>query len=544
MRNRLPFTIPPNLSFIIPVKRITRLAFCGGGVEGAAYPDAIIAMKELGLINHIDTVAGSSAGAFMALLVALGCTTEEIKTITDEINFAKFMDFSSKNNEAIKTIIQNKVNHHIDILASMVQFVYNEKDFLIDFNKSTLLTMLAQLKNKRPFTFANLSQLSDFYKIFFPKENIIKDIIISGTNITDEKLTLFSTRTSPEMEIARAIHISAAFAIFFKSADVDSCKIHFVTNQAELLQALHHDYSLRTLGLSSSESSASTVHDYFVNRTDEAACYCEKDLLSSLLQIMHGVETVELYDAIARPVIAANPAASTAHKAVIKEAVSELASKVFEINLVKDMTAHELIGRVKAVSQVLQEYFEFYAYDSADLKIVKASKVEAGIQQLQKLLQKYTDLNPLTELTTGTEPQRQLVILMDRLKPQQALFNQLVDLLSQYAKMTTHKKTAKKTQRAAQLIESLDYFTLLAKKQAVISLLTTQKNKYFQSSKNSKLLSQVIIAIRAAKDIKSINKALTPVKPHYKLHTLFSIRKSAHAALSHPRSAKVLKRKR
>lgn len=70
------------------------LVFEGGGVKGIAYVGALEKLDEEGILKDIERVAGTSAGAMLAVLVGLGYTAKEIGDILWEINFQNFMDSS------------------------------------------------------------------------------------------------------------------------------------------------------------------------------------------------------------------------------------------------------------------------------------------------------------------------------------------------------------------------------------------------------------------------------------------------------------------
>ena len=63
-------------------------AFEGGGVEGIAFVGALQAFEEAGF--QWQKLAGTSAGAIIATLVAVGCTAIELKEVMDQIDFRKF----------------------------------------------------------------------------------------------------------------------------------------------------------------------------------------------------------------------------------------------------------------------------------------------------------------------------------------------------------------------------------------------------------------------------------------------------------------------
>lgn len=66
------------------------LVFKGGGVLGVAYAGAVEVLEEEGILSRIEQVAGTSAGAIAALLVALRNPPEQMKKIMLELDFAHF----------------------------------------------------------------------------------------------------------------------------------------------------------------------------------------------------------------------------------------------------------------------------------------------------------------------------------------------------------------------------------------------------------------------------------------------------------------------
>ena len=54
------------------------VAFSGGGLQGIAHIGAVQALYELGI--HPQYVSGTSSGAAMAAIVAMGCDSDEMKS--------------------------------------------------------------------------------------------------------------------------------------------------------------------------------------------------------------------------------------------------------------------------------------------------------------------------------------------------------------------------------------------------------------------------------------------------------------------------------
>ena len=76
--------------------KFRNLVFEGGGVKGAAYGGALEELEERGILNDITRVAGTSAGAITAVLLAVGYSPEELTDIITNTNFGDFADSSDE----------------------------------------------------------------------------------------------------------------------------------------------------------------------------------------------------------------------------------------------------------------------------------------------------------------------------------------------------------------------------------------------------------------------------------------------------------------
>ena len=59
------------------------VAFSGGGLQGIAHIGAVQALYELGI--HPQYVSGTSSGAAMAAIVAMGCDSDEMKRVAKKL---------------------------------------------------------------------------------------------------------------------------------------------------------------------------------------------------------------------------------------------------------------------------------------------------------------------------------------------------------------------------------------------------------------------------------------------------------------------------
>lgn len=77
------------------MKAIKNLVLKGGGVKGIAYVGALQLLEDKNLLSQLENVAGTSAGAITAALVALDYTAKEIHDIVFDLDFKSFEDHKS-----------------------------------------------------------------------------------------------------------------------------------------------------------------------------------------------------------------------------------------------------------------------------------------------------------------------------------------------------------------------------------------------------------------------------------------------------------------
>jgi len=70
------------------------LVFEGGGVKGVAYVGALATLEEKGILEQIQRVGGTSAGAINAVLLALDYSRREMLDVLLEMDFKSFLDDS------------------------------------------------------------------------------------------------------------------------------------------------------------------------------------------------------------------------------------------------------------------------------------------------------------------------------------------------------------------------------------------------------------------------------------------------------------------
>lgn len=164
--------------------------FGGGAVRGFAYIGAIKAMQELRL--KYDTVAGSSAGAIVATLLAVGYSYDEIKEVLMKINFDLFRD------------IHFGLNSGFALSKGEVFTKWMRKNI----EKKVYGENYVKGKNK-PVTFADLDT----------------DLLVYTTNLVKFDCQEFSKQETPDFEIAEAVRISCSMPGLMTLTEVNGKKL-------------------------------------------------------------------------------------------------------------------------------------------------------------------------------------------------------------------------------------------------------------------------------------------------------------------------------
>lgn len=157
----------------------TVLILCGGGVKGIAHLGGLKALEELGILQNIKTVVGSSVGALLGLLFNIGYTPDELHDfiIMFDLKNLKCLDPSG--------------------FLSNYGFDTGEKITMV-------ISKMIQNKNIDP---------TITFKQLFEKTGIT--LIINASCINDKQAYYFSHKTYPNMSVILATRMSTALPIYF-----------------------------------------------------------------------------------------------------------------------------------------------------------------------------------------------------------------------------------------------------------------------------------------------------------------------------------------
>lgn len=159
---------------------IENLVFKGGGVLGMSYSGALEILESRGILSNIKGLAGTSAGAAVATMVAIGYSSKEIRTHLENTDFKKFGDG----------------RNFIGILR---KYGIYKGEYLLNW----LETLIEQKTGIKNLTFKQLHAIAE------------KNLKIFACDLDLSSLKEFSVEKTPNVVVAEALRASMSIPLLF-----------------------------------------------------------------------------------------------------------------------------------------------------------------------------------------------------------------------------------------------------------------------------------------------------------------------------------------
>lgn len=164
----------------MPDKQYENLVFEGGGVRGVAYAGALKVLEERDILPGISRVAGSSAGAFVALLLSLGYSSDEL---LDALHSLRFKTLEDKPNPV--RIATHYGLYKGEVLYTWIADQVTKKDLSLD------------------VTFAELDKLGG------------RKLHVFATDLSVRNVREFSATTTPDASVVGAVRASMSIPLMY-----------------------------------------------------------------------------------------------------------------------------------------------------------------------------------------------------------------------------------------------------------------------------------------------------------------------------------------
>ncbi|UVL08735.1 patatin-like phospholipase family protein [Pseudomonas rhodesiae] len=218
------------------------LVLSGGGAKGIAFPGMVQALEDHKAMGGVKVISGSSAGAISAALLASGMDAKTFEKLSNSLNLPELL--SSKNSLTAKLQkasaqlgklaerLPGPAGNIAQLLFTLIPRLQTEaqplEDLIGDQARKSLLAQIAGAsRENRPDEVMKISdRLSagegpTFNDLAVLSRHIpaVKQLNITGVGMFDGRpqLVVFNASTTPDMDIARAAHISGSLPGLFKS---------------------------------------------------------------------------------------------------------------------------------------------------------------------------------------------------------------------------------------------------------------------------------------------------------------------------------------
>lgn len=187
--------------------------FEGGGVKGIGLVGAVAVAEEKGY--HWVNVAGTSAGAIVATLLAAGYTAPELKEVIQELDYKRFKDASPLDK--------------IPVLGPLTSLILEKGIYEGKFFENGIRGLLKQ-KNVETFNDLVLQDYRGDERYRFKLRVIASDITSGRLLVLPQDIAEFGVRPE-DLNVAFAIRMSMSIPFFYEPVVIKDLK----TNQAHFI---------------------------------------------------------------------------------------------------------------------------------------------------------------------------------------------------------------------------------------------------------------------------------------------------------------------
>lgn len=192
------------------------LAFQGGGVKTLAYQGALRVLAERKILAQIERVVGTSAGAFVAMLVAFRLPVEETVALFNAMDFSQVPATRTTKELTWQPpkMLEPSLERIVGNLEGVQRLIYKYGWYANERGYTWLQDMIGQQcgGNGRA-TFAEF------------KERGYRDLYVAVTNISTRRLEVFCVENTPDVAVADALLMSQSIPLFFEAVQFDGEKI-------------------------------------------------------------------------------------------------------------------------------------------------------------------------------------------------------------------------------------------------------------------------------------------------------------------------------
>lgn len=185
--------------------KIKNLALEGAGIKGIATCGALLKLEEKELLNDLERIVGSSSGALIASLLAVGYTPTELKEELNTLNLSDAMDGRGGFLGIIIRIFQKGWGAYLgDKLEELLKEKIMEKTGNLDLTFAQLYDLVKEQERKNKSAKVKTNK----YKLLY--------VVTENFNTSCEEIFSHENINFKDVSIARAVRASVTNPYFYK----------------------------------------------------------------------------------------------------------------------------------------------------------------------------------------------------------------------------------------------------------------------------------------------------------------------------------------
>ena len=189
------------------------LVFQGGGIKTFAYHGAVEVLDEQNILPQIERVAGSSAGATLALLLSFRLSARETVDLLRGVDYAKIPGTKPAQlpDWARRTPLpEEQITGLMQRMDTLTRLYRNYGWYTHDYAYTWLMETIAQYCHGN-----GRATFQDFRALGF------RDLYVPAANLSTHKAVFFCADETPDVAVADAVLMSATLPLFFEALQFD-----------------------------------------------------------------------------------------------------------------------------------------------------------------------------------------------------------------------------------------------------------------------------------------------------------------------------------
>jgi NTE family protein len=192
------------------------LVFQGGGVKTFAYHGALRVLEEDDVLQQIERVGGTSAGALLAVLLSFRLSVDDLVALLRTVDYSLIAKAGRERKWPHQTpkVIEHELDRvmgSLDALTRMVRhYGWHTHEYARGWLEETIATYC---QGNARATFA------DFERLGFRKPYVV------ATNLSTHSVEVFSVDTTPDVAVADTVVLSGSIPLYFEAPRFDGFQL-------------------------------------------------------------------------------------------------------------------------------------------------------------------------------------------------------------------------------------------------------------------------------------------------------------------------------